>query len=163
MKNQAIAFEKKIISPQTLTSIGNNLIRPLVFTNGCFDILHRGHVTYLAEAKNYGQTLVVALNSDDSVKRQGKGKDRPINCLANRLAVIAALESVDYVTWFAEDTPFELINSLQPNVLIKGGDWSVEQIVGADVVLQNDGQVISIPFQYHTSTTQTIEKIKSIN
>ena len=134
--------------------------RKIVFTNGCFDILHRGHVTYLAQAKALGNFMVVALNTDASVKRQGKGDDRPINSLANRAAVIAALESVDMVTWFDEDTPFNLIETIKPDILVKGGDWTVENIVGAKETIERGGEVYSIPFLYDTSTTKTLQAIR---
>src|SRR6185312_13797807 len=119
--------------------------RPLVFTNGVFDILHRGHVTYLAQARTLGAALVVALNSDDSVRRLGKGSDRPVNALADRMAVVAALESVSLVTWFDEDTPLERILACRPDHLVKGGDWVPERIVGARAVRGWGGQVHSIP------------------
>lgn len=155
-------FEKKIIHPQELLTklalIKNK--QPLVFTNGCFDILHRGHVTYLAQARELGNSMIVALNTDESVKRQGKGDDRPINCLANRLAVMASLECVDYVTYFDEDTPFNLIMQIMPDILVKGGDWSPENIVGSKEVLANGGQVHSIPFLYQTSTTKLVQQIR---
>ena len=131
-----------------------------MFTNGCFDILHRGHVTYLAQARALGGSLVLALNTDASVKRQGKGDDRPINALENRLAVIAALQSVDLVTWFDEDTPANLIELIQPQVLVKGGDWAIENIVGAKETQVRGGKVVSIVFEHQTSTTQTLAKIR---
>ena len=131
-----------------------------MFTNGCFDILHRGHVTYLAQARALGASMVLALNTDASVKRQGKGDDRPINSLANRAAVAAALASVDVVTWFDSDTPADLIAQVQPDVLVKGGDWQPENIVGAAETLARGGSVHSIPFLHQTSTTQTLAKIR---
>ena len=134
--------------------------RPLVFTNGCFDILHRGHAAYLAQARALGAGLVLALNTDDSVRRQGKGSDRPINTLADRAAVAAALESVDWVTWFDEDTPAALIELIKPDILVKGGDWQPENIVGAKETLARGGSVHSIPFLYQTSTTKTLAKIR---
>ncbi|MGO3857715.1 D-glycero-beta-D-manno-heptose 1-phosphate adenylyltransferase [Neisseriaceae bacterium CLB008] len=153
-------FEQKICDPNTLAERLRDSAQPVVFTNGCFDILHRGHVTYLAQAKAQGATLVVALNTDASVKRQGKGDDRPINSLDNRLAVIASLESVDFVTWFDADTPYDLIEQIQPQVLVKGGDWAPEQIVGAKETWARGGEVLSIPFLHQTSTTQTLAKIR---
>ena len=125
------AFETKICPPDELRQRIAVLPRPLVFTNGCFDILHRGHVTYLGQARALGAAMVVALNSDASVRRQGKGDDRPINALADRLAVMAALGCVDLVTWFDEDTPIARILECQPDVLVKGGDWAPERIIGA--------------------------------
>lgn len=153
-------FEQKICPPEVLEARLAALPRPLVFTNGCFDILHRGHVTYLAQAKALGASLVLALNTDASVKRQGKGDDRPVNVLVNRLAVAAALDSVDLVTWFDDDTPAALIEMVKPNVLVKGGDWSIDKIVGAAETLARGGKVYSIPFLHQTSTTQTLEKIR---
>jgi rfaE bifunctional protein nucleotidyltransferase chain/domain len=143
------AFENKICEPDQLASRLNDIKRPLVFTNGCFDILHRGHVTYLAQAAALGESLVVALNSDASVKRQGKGDDRPINSLQDRMALMAALECVTLVTWFDEDTPLNVILALKPDVLVKGGDWSTEK-------------VYSIPFLHARSTTATLNKIRSL-
>ena len=153
-------FEQKIIAPEQLPAALAHLPRPLVFTNGCFDILHRGHVTYLAQARALGGSLVLALNTDASVKRQGKGDDRPINPLANRAAVVAALASVDVVTWFDSDTPADLIALVQPDVLVKGGDWQPENIVGAAEILARGGSVHSIPFLHQTSTTKTLAKIR---
>ncbi len=132
----------------------------MVFTNGVFDILHRGHVTYLAQARALGKALVVALNSDASVRRLGKGGDRPVNPLADRMAVVAALESVTLVTWFDEDTPLARILECHPDVLVKGGDWSVERIVGAKEVQAWGGAVHSIPFVHETSTTRLLERIR---
>jgi rfaE bifunctional protein nucleotidyltransferase chain/domain len=121
------------------------LPRPIVFTNGCFDILHRGHVTYLAQARALGASLVLGLNTDASVKRQGKGDDRPINNELNRAAVLAALESVSLVTWFDSDTPAALIELVQPDVLVKGGDWTVDKIVGSAETLARGGKCIPFP------------------
>jgi D-glycero-beta-D-manno-heptose 1-phosphate adenylyltransferase len=137
------------------------LAHPLVFTNGVFDVLHRGHVTYLAESRALGASLIVALNTDASVKRLGKGTDRPINSLEDRMAVIAALESVSLVTWFDEDTPLALIQSCLPDVLVKGGDWPAEKIVGAAEVLSRGGSVRSIPFRFERSTTSLISRIRN--
>ncbi|MQY52730.1 D-glycero-beta-D-manno-heptose 1-phosphate adenylyltransferase [Rhodocyclus tenuis] len=173
------AFESKIVVPPKAQLSGDDerspraraeafaaqiaaLPRPLVFTNGCFDILHRGHVTYLAQARALGASLVVALNSDASVRRLGKGDDRPVNPLANRLAVMAALESVSLVTWFDEDTPLARVLDCRPDVLVKGGDWSVDKIVGATEVTAAGGRVVSIPFLHQTSTTSLLEKIRRL-
>ncbi len=158
--SSGIGFERKICPPDELAQRPTQYTHPLVFTNGCFDILHRGHVTYLAQAKALGAFLIVALNTDASVKRQGKGDDRPINTLANRAAVIAALESVDMVTWFDEDTPFNLIETIKPDILVKGGDWTVENIVGAKETIERNGSVYSIPFLFDTSTTKTLQAIR---
>ncbi len=132
--------------------------RRVVFTNGCFDILHPGHVRYLERARALGDCLIVALNSDESV-RSIKGPARPINRLKDRAQVMAALESVDYVTWFTTSTPLKLIERLKPNVLAKGGDWPVSKIVGADVVIARGGRAVSIPFVAGHSTTSVLSKI----
>lgn len=133
--------------------------KKLVFTNGCFDIIHRGHVDYLNRAKALGDYLVVALNSDDSVRRL-KGEGRPINKLEDRAYVIANLKAVDFVVSFNEDTPFEIISAIVPDVLVKGGDWSVDQIVGRDIVEANGGKVLSLPYVENYSTTSIINKMK---
>ncbi len=159
----APTFESKIVSPTALSDRITTLPRPIVFTNGVFDLLHRGHVTYLAQARAEGAALIVALNDDDSVRRLGKGSDRPINTLADRLAVIAALESVSLVTWFSDDTPRSLIESISPDVLIKGGDWAPEKIVGGDWVRARGGRVLSIAFEHERSTTRMLEKIRRAN
>lgn len=150
-------FESKIATSAALLA---NLPRPLVFTNGCFDILHRGHVTYLAQARALGASLVVGVNSDASVRRQGKGADRPVNSLKNRMAVLAALASVDGVVAFDDDTPLHLIRVIHPDVLVKGGDWEVSTMVGSDEVLAWGGRVYSIPFLHPTSTTATLAQIR---
>lgn len=154
------AFEAKICAPGEFAARAAALARPLVFTNGVFDILHRGHVTYLAEAAALGRSLVVALNTDASVKRLGKGSDRPINALADRQAVIAALESVALVTSFDEDTPLARILECRPDHLVKGGDWAPEKIVGATEVRGWGGKVHAIAFQHERSTTRLLERIR---
>ncbi len=156
------AFENKIVAPDDLVARLAQLPRPLVFTNGCFDILHRGHVTYLAQARALGAAMIVALNSDASVRRQGKGDDRPINTLQDRLAVMASLGCVDLVTWFDEDTPIARILECQPEVLVKGGDWAPERIVGAAETLARGGSVHSIPFEHQRSTTALLDKIRQL-
>lgn len=158
----APSFEGKCCAPQDLPGRIATLPRPLVFTNGCFDILHRGHVTYLAQARALGAGLVVALNTDASVKRLGKGDDRPINNLADRMAVMASLECVSLVTWFDEDTPLQRILEIRPDILVKGGDWPVEKIVGYSEVLGWGGTVHSIPFIHERSTTALVEKIRRL-
>ena len=157
----AAPFEAKVCDPAGFAARVNRVARPLVFTNGVFDILHRGHVTYLAEARALGATLVVALNSDASVRRLGKGDDRPVNPLEDRLAVVAALESVSLVTWFDEDTPIARIRECRPEHLVKGGDWAIESIVGAAEVRGWGGTVHSIPFRHERSTTQLLSRIRS--
>lgn len=142
--------------------------RKVVFTNGCFDILHKGHVTYLAQAAQHGNRMVVGLNTDASVKRQGKGDDRPINDQEARASVLAALSCVDLVVFFDDDTPLELIRELQPNVLAKGADYDPEEtnpaskkyIVGSDLVRQNGGEVVAIPLVDGFSTTTIVEKLR---
>ncbi len=152
------AFERKIRAPGELAK--SPPARPLVFTNGVFDILHRGHVTYLARARALGASLLVALNGDASARALGKGADRPLNALADRMALVAALECVDAVTWFDEATPAALISLIRPDVLVKGGDWPVDRIVGADEVLARGGRVVSIPFEHQRSTTALLERIR---
>ncbi|TAN78620.1 MAG: D-glycero-beta-D-manno-heptose 1-phosphate adenylyltransferase [Gallionella sp.] len=158
----APAFEGKLCRPGMLAARVAALPRPLVFTNGCFDVLHRGHVTYLAQARALGASLVVGVNSDASVKRLGKDGDRPVNPLHDRMAVLAALESVSLVAEFGEDTPLELILTCRPDVLAKGGDWQVENIVGAREVQSWGGSVHSIPFLHERSTTALLNKIRSL-
>ena len=154
------AFERKIRAPHEVAGWQAELARPLVFTNGVFDLLHRGHVTYLAQARALGAALLVALNGDASARRLGKGPDRPLNPVEDRMALVAALEAVDAVTWFDEDTPQALIVACAPEVLVKGGDWQVERIVGAKEVLARGGKVVSIPFEHVRSTTGLVERIR---
>ncbi len=158
----APAFERKICPPDKFAAQAAALLRPLVFTNGCFDVLHRGHVTYLAQARALGASLIVGVNSDASVKRQGKGDDRPINSEQDRMMVLAALESVSLVVKFDEDTPLNLILACRPDVLAKGGDWQIEYIVGASEVQSWGGTVHSIPFLHERSTTALLKKIRSL-
>ena len=136
------------------------LPRPLVMTNGVFDILHRGHVAYLEAARALGASLVVAVNSDASVKRLDKGSDRPINALDDRMAVVAALRCVDLAVAFDEDTPRNLIVAAMPDVLVKGGDYTAETTAGAAEVIANGGRFIAIPFTHDRSTTDLVEKIR---
>lgn len=134
--------------------------KKVVFTNGCFDILHIGHASYLEEAKQQGDILIVGVNDDESVSRL-KGPTRPINSIADRMALLAALESVDAVISFAEDTPYSLISSIIPDVLVKGGDWTADQIVGSDIVHAHGGEVKSLKFVDGKSTTRIVERLKS--
>ena len=157
----ALSFEQKIVAPADLAQTVGKLPRPLVFTNGVFDILPRGHVTYLAQARALRTSLIVALNDDGSVRRLAKGPDRPINPLPDRLAVMAALESVAMVTWFSDDTPLQLIQRCRPDVLVKGGDWPVHAIVGASDVIGWGGRVESIDFAHQRSTTSLLQKIRT--
>ena len=158
----APAFEGKLCGPDELAARVAALPRPLVFTNGCFDVLHRGHVTYLAQARALGASLIVGVNSDASVKRLGKGGDRPVNPLPDRMAGLAALESVNLAVPFDKDTPLNLILVCRPDVLVKGGDWQAEKIVGAREVLGWGGKVHSIPFLHERSTTALLNKIRSL-
>ena len=136
------------------------LARPLVFTNGVFDILHRGHVTYLEQARQLGASLVVAVNSDASAKRLGKGDDRPLNGQDDRMAVLAALACVDLVVPFDADTPRDLIVACAPDVLVKGGDYSADTTAGAAEVLARGGRFVAIPFRYDRSTTALVQRIR---
>jgi rfaE bifunctional protein nucleotidyltransferase chain/domain len=131
----------------------------IVFTNGCFDILHRGHITYLAQARQLGDLLVVGLNSDASVRRL-KGPERPVNDERSRALLLAALEMVDYVVLFEEDTPYNLILKVKPDLLVKGGDYDIHNIVGADFVLQRGGEVRTIPFVQGFSSSSIIDHLK---
>ena len=131
-----------------------------MFTNGVFDLLHRGHVTYLEQARALGAALLVALNGDASARRLGKGAGRPLNALEDRMALVAALESVDAVTSFDEDTPAALIERIRPDVLVKGGDWPVDRIVGGPETLARGGRVVSIPFAHQRSTSALLERIR---
>jgi len=157
-----MSFEQKVCSRADFAARINKLPRPLVFTNGCFDVLHRGHVTYLEQARALGASLVVGVNSDASVKRLGKGDDRPVNLEEDRMAVLAALESVSLVACFDEDTPLQLILACRPDVLVKGGDWAPEKIVGARETQGWGGTVHSIPFVHERSTTALLNKIRSL-
>ena len=156
-------FENKFCAPGELSVRTKLLSRKRVFTNGVFDVLHRGHVTYLAQARAFGESLIVAVNSDTSVRRLGKGADRPINPLEDRMAVLAALECVSLVTWFEEDTPLQRILEAHPDVLVKGGDWAIDKIVGGAEVRGWGGSVHAIAFQFERSTTATLAKIRSAN
>jgi D-beta-D-heptose 7-phosphate kinase/D-beta-D-heptose 1-phosphate adenosyltransferase len=135
--------------------------KKIVFTNGCFDILHRGHVTYLNQARDLGDLLIVGINSDESVKRL-KGPERPVNMLEDRAYVLSALKSVDYVIPFEEDTPLNLINLIMPDILVKGGDYTIDRIIGAQEVLAHGGRVEIIPFVPGKSTSAIIDTIKTL-
>ena len=137
------------------------LPRPLVFTNGVFDVMHRGHVTYLAQARAQGASLIVALNTDASARRLGKAPDRPLNNQEDRAVMMAALASVDLVTWFDEDTPLELISELRPDVLVKGGDYDMQKLAETQVVQSYGGRALALPFVSGYSTTALVAKIKA--
>ena len=150
-----------VVSRRNVSNLREGLKnKRVVFTNGCFDILHVGHIRYLEEASKLGDVLIVGLNSDESVRRL-KGPDRPINNEHDRADVLCALRSVGYVVVFSEDTPYELISSIMPDVLVKGGDYSIEQIVGRDIVENNGGEVVVLPFVEGKSTTNIITKIRN--
>lgn len=157
LKNKIVSKEDALhkINAQKLTG------KKIVFTNGCFDIIHPGHVDYLSQARDLGDFLILGLNTDNSVKRLQKAPNRPINNEQARASVLAALASIDLIVLFDEETPYELISFLQPNVLVKGNDYEVEKIVGYDVVTANGGKVITIPFLEGYSTTNLIKKILS--
>ena len=156
-------FLKKIASPQEAVSRVVQLREKgaIVFTNGVFDVLHRGHATYLAQARSLGASLVVALNTDASSKRLGKGDDRPLNKLEDRMALIAALASVSLVTWFDEDTPYQIIDALRPDVLVKGGDYDMATLAETQLVLSYGGRAQAIPFVSGYSTTALVQKIRA--
>jgi D-glycero-beta-D-manno-heptose 1-phosphate adenylyltransferase len=135
--------------------------KKIVFTNGCFDLIHTGHTRYLAKAKTFGDILVVAVNSDSSV-RVIKGEKRPINSEADRMETLAAIESVDFIPLFHEPDPYRIISELQPDVLVKGGDWPIEKIIGRDIVEKRGGQVISVGYIEGASTTGIIERILKV-
>ncbi|HET7097863.1 MAG TPA: D-glycero-beta-D-manno-heptose 1-phosphate adenylyltransferase [Casimicrobiaceae bacterium] len=157
---QAPRYVAKLARADTALARIAGLARPLVFTNGVFDVLHRGHVTYLDQARGLGASLVVAVNSDDSVRRLGKGPDRPLNTLADRMAVLAALEAVDLVVPFDTDTPRELIVACRPDVLVKGGDYTADTTAGAAEVIAVGGRFVAIPFATAHSTTTLLEKVR---
>ena len=154
-------IEKKVKSTAKIEKLAKQLHkweRRIVFTNGCFDILHPGHVKYLLKAKSFGDILIIGLNSDTSVKRL-KGERRPIHNQKDRALVLSSLECVDYITLFEEDTPYDLINRIKPDILVKGGDWDVKDIVGADIVLSAGGEVLSLPYYEGHSTTGILEEL----
>ncbi|MBU3605712.1 D-glycero-beta-D-manno-heptose 1-phosphate adenylyltransferase [Polynucleobacter sp. MWH-Creno-3A4] len=155
------SFESKICPLDELASRVAKLPRPLVFTNGVFDILHRGHASYLAQARALGASLVVGVNSDSSVKMLGKGDDRPINSEADRQALLAALESVDMAVLFTEQTPVNLIEEMRPDIYVKGGDYEIDTLAETKLVKTWGGKAIAIPFLYERSTTSLLGKIRS--
>ncbi|MES2946058.1 MAG: D-glycero-beta-D-manno-heptose 1-phosphate adenylyltransferase [Pseudomonadota bacterium] len=152
---------KKIVSRAEALARMAELTKPVVFTNGVFDVLHRGHVTYLAQARALGGSLVVALNTDASAKRLGKGPERPLNNEVDRAVMMAALESISLVTWFDEDTPAELIGELRPDILVKGGDYDMQKLAETKIVEAYGGRALAIPFVDGYSTTALVKKIRS--
>jgi len=154
-------FEQKIASRADLAARIAALPKPVVLTNGVFDILHRGHVTYLAQARALGASLVVAVNTDASVKRLGKGDDRPINLCEDRLAVLAALEAVSLVVPFDENTALEVVQQAQPDVYVKGGDYQMDAIPEGQAVLAYGGKVQAIAFEHERSTTRLLQKVRA--
>jgi rfaE bifunctional protein nucleotidyltransferase chain/domain len=158
----APAFEGKIAARDALAARVAQLARPIVLTNGVFDILHRGHVTYLAQARALGASLVVAVNSDASVKSLGKGDDRPINTQADRAAVLAALESVSLVTIFDEPVPLPVLEIVRPEIYVKGGDYDMRTIPEAQLARTWGARAIAIPFEHERSTTALLDKIRAL-
>lgn len=155
------SFESKVCASAELEARIAELPRPLVFTNGVFDILHRGHASYLAQARALGASLVVGVNSDASVKMLGKGDDRPINTEADRQALLAALESVDLVVLFTEQTPVNLIAKIHPDIYVKGGDYEIDTLEETRLVKTWGGKAVAIPFLYERSTTTLLGKIRT--
>lgn len=155
-----IRFEQKIQTRAELLKRLPDIPRPIVFTNGVFDILHRGHVSYLDEAAQLGATLIVAVNTDASVRRLGKGDDRPINSEADRQAMLAALSMVDWVCSFDEDTPYELIEAIRPDMIVKGGDYDMAKLPETALVHRWGGEAVAIPFRYDRSTTKLLERVR---
>jgi rfaE bifunctional protein nucleotidyltransferase chain/domain len=158
----AVALTGKLCNSDQLMTRLAALPRPLVFTNGVFDVLHRGHVVYLAQARALGASLLVALNSDVSARRLGKGPDRPLNNEVDRACVIAALASSTLVTWFDEDTPLELIDRVRPDILVKGGDYDMSKLAESALVQSWGGRALALPFVAGYSTTALVKKIRNI-
>ena len=154
------AFDNKICTREQLQQRVAALPKPVVLTNGVFDILHRGHVTYLAQARALGASLVVAANTDASVRRLGKGADRPLNACADRMAVLAALESVSLVVDFDDDTALEVVQQARPEIYAKGGDYDMFAIVEGRAVLAYGGQAVAIDFEHDRSTTKLLNKVR---
>lgn len=157
----APAFEKKICTLEELPARRAELTGPVVFTNGVFDLLHRGHVTYLAQARSLGGSLIVAINSDASVKMLGKGDDRPINTEADRAAVLAALECVDLVVIFGDKVPLKAVELAHPDIYVKGGDYRVEDLPEAALVATWGGKTVTVTFEHERSTTAMLKKIRA--
>ena len=158
----ATALASKLCDPDQLMARLATLARPWVFTNGVFDVLHRGHVVYLEQARALGASLLVALNTDVSARRLGKGPDRPLNNEVDRACVIAALASSSIVTWFDEDTPLELIARVRPDILVKGGDYDMAKLAETTVVQAYGGRALALPFVKGYSTTALVRKIRNV-
>jgi rfaE bifunctional protein nucleotidyltransferase chain/domain len=158
--NAILALYDKICDPRDLPARLAHLPRPLVFTNGVFDVLHRGHVQYLTQARALGSSLLVALNTDASARRLGKGPDRPLNPEDDRAVVMAALGSTSLVTWFDEDTPLQLITQVRPDILVKGGDYDMQTLAETGVVEAYGGRALALPFVSGYSTTALVQKIR---
>lgn len=153
-------FEQKICSRDELAALVARLPKPVVLTNGVFDILHRGHVTYLAQARAHGASLVVAVNTDASVRRLGKGDDRPVNSCEDRMAILAALESVALVVPFDEDTALEVVQQARPDIYVKGGDYDMAAIPEGKAVLAYGGRALAIDFKHDRSTTKLLARVR---
>lgn len=160
MKLPAPEFETKIVASEELAARVARLPRPVVFTNGVFDILHRGHVTYLAQARSLGASLVVAINSDASVRLLGKGDDRPINPEADRAAVLAALGAVDLVTVFDDKVPLAPLATVRPDIYVKGGDYAIDSIPETALVKTWGGAAVAVEFEHERSTTRLLERVR---
>ena len=159
--DQAPAFLQKIVDGASLDAALAALPRPWVFTNGVFDVLHRGHVMYLAQARALGASLIVALNTDASVRRLGKGEDRPLNAEMDRAVVMASQGAVSLVTWFAEDTPVELIARIRPDIVVKGGDYDMAKLPETRLVESWGGRALALPFVQGYSTTKLVQRIRA--
>jgi rfaE bifunctional protein nucleotidyltransferase chain/domain len=153
-------FERKIVARDGLARAAARLARPLVLTNGVFDLLHRGHVTYLARARALGASLVVAVNSDASVRRLGKGNDRPVNGEDDRAAVLAALESVSLVTVFDETVPLPVVEIVRPDIYVKGGDYDMATVAEAQLARSWGARTVAIPFEFERSTTTLLARVR---
>ena len=154
------AFENKICTLAELSERVRGLAHPIVMTNGVFDILHRGHVTYLAQARSLGASLVVAINSDASVRMLGKGEDRPINAEADRAAVLASLESVDLVVIFPDKVPLAAVKAARPDIYVKGGDYRIEDLPEAKLAATWGAQTVTVAFEHQRSTTARLKKVR---
>lgn len=157
-----VAFESKILTPEQCLQwrLSQSNGGPVVFTNGVFDLLHRGHVTYLYEAAQLGKSLIVAVNTDASARRLGKGPERPLNNMSDRQALLAALASVTVVTSFDEDTPYALIEKIKPDVIVKGGDYDMDKLPETTLVRSWGARAVAIPFRHQRSTTALVQRIQ---